>query len=73
MNNLLLKSLKTNQPVDMIYLAANNDITHRKIVVKELHGSYFKAFCFLRNDNRLFRFENILSVMPEKRKFLKTS
>ncbi|WP_423409755.1 hypothetical protein AABM38_07110 [Heyndrickxia sp. MSNUG] len=73
MNNLLLKSLKTNQPVEMIYISANNEITHRKIVVKELYGSYFKAFCFLRNDNRMFRLENILSVMPEKHKYLKTS
>lgn len=73
MNRLLTKSLSDKQPVEMIYLAANNEITHRKIIVKELHGSYFKAFCFLRNDNRLFKFENVLSVMPEKRKFLKTS
>lgn len=73
MNHLLTKSLENQQAVEMIYLSANNEITHRKIIVKELHGSYIKAFCFLRNDNRLFKKENILSVMPEKRKLLRTS
>jgi predicted DNA-binding transcriptional regulator YafY len=73
MNTLLTKSLKENMPVEMIYLAANNQITHRRIIVKELRGNYFKAFCFLRNEDRLFKIENILSVMPEKSKLLKTS
>jgi predicted DNA-binding transcriptional regulator YafY len=73
MNTLLTKSLKENTPVEMIYLAANNQITQRRIIVKELRGNYFKAFCFLRNEDRLFKIENILSVMPEKRKLLKTS
>ena len=73
MNSLLMRSLKENKPIEMIYLAANNEITHRKIIVKELHDSYFKAFCYLRNDNRLFKYENILSAMHEKRKLKKTS
>jgi predicted DNA-binding transcriptional regulator YafY len=69
----LKRSYEENKPVEMIYLAANNIITHRKIIVKELHGSYIKAFCFLRKDNRLFKIENILSVMPVREKHLKTS
>ncbi|MEW8972069.1 MAG: hypothetical protein AB2411_15670 [Mesobacillus sp.] len=73
MNNLLTRSLNESQPVEMIYLAANNQITHRRIIVKEMRGTCFKAFCFLRNDDRLFKVENILSIMPEKRTLLKTS
>ena len=73
MNRLLEKSLSENLPVEMIYLAANNQITHRRIIVKELHERYFKAFCFLRKADRLFKKENILSVMPERRKLLKSS
>jgi predicted DNA-binding transcriptional regulator YafY len=73
MNTLLIKSLKENMPVEMIYLAANNQITQRRIIVKELRGNYFKAFCYLRSEDRLFKIDNILSVMPEKRKLLKTS
>lgn len=69
MHSLLARSFTENQPVEMIYLAGNNQITHRKIIVKELYGSYFKAFCLLRNEHRMFKLENILSVMPEKRKF----
>ncbi|HAQ07545.1 MAG TPA: hypothetical protein DCR24_08515 [Bacillus bacterium] len=73
MRSLLIRSFKENRPVEMIYLSGNNEITHRKVIVKELNASYFKAFCFLRNDNRLFKIENILSVLPEKRKFKKIS
>ncbi|WP_102261912.1 hypothetical protein [Mesobacillus jeotgali] len=73
MNVLLEKSLMENVPVEMIYLAANNQITHRRIIVKEIHDHYFKAFCFLRNADRLFKKENILSVMPERRTLLKSS
>ncbi|MBT2678260.1 hypothetical protein J7E38_04555 [Bacillus sp. ISL-35] len=73
MNFLLEKSLKENQPVEMIYFAVDNQITQRRIIVKEIRGNYFKAFCFLRNEERLFKVENILSIMPEKRHFLKIS
>ncbi|WP_210364530.1 hypothetical protein [Bacillus sp. REN3] len=73
MTNLLKKSLNENMPVEMIYLANDSHITHRRIVVKEMHGRYFKAFCFLRNGTRLFKLENVLSVMPDRRKYLRTS
>lgn len=73
MNGLLEKSLYENLTVEMIYLAANNQITHRKIIVKEIHDHYFKAFCLLRKADRLFKKENILSVMPERRNLLKSS
>jgi predicted DNA-binding transcriptional regulator YafY len=73
MNTLLEKSLNENLPVEMIYLAANNQITQRRIIVKELHERYFKAFCFLRKADRLFKKDNILSVMPERSKLLKSS
>lgn len=73
MNILLEKSLNENLPVEMIYLAANNQITQRRIIVKEMHDRYFKAFCFLRKADRLFKMENILSIMPERSKLLKSS
>jgi predicted DNA-binding transcriptional regulator YafY len=73
MYNLLEKSLKENLALEMIYLAANNQITQRRIIVKVMHDHYFKAFCFLRKADRLFKKENILSLMPERNKFLKSS
>ncbi|MGV2940868.1 hypothetical protein AB5I83_14815 [Mesobacillus sp. LC4] len=73
MKSLLERSLKEKLAVEMIYLAANNEITQRRIIVKEMHEHYFKAFCFLRNADRLFKKENILSVMLERGKLLKSS
>jgi predicted DNA-binding transcriptional regulator YafY len=73
MNGLLEKSFQENLTVEMIYLAANNQITHRRIIANEMHDRYFKAYCFLRKAERLFKKENILSVMPERRDLLKSS
>ncbi|NKE07386.1 MULTISPECIES: hypothetical protein [Mesobacillus] len=73
MKSLLERSLKEKLAVEMIYLAANNEITQRRIIVKEMHEHYFKAFCFLRKADRLFKKENILSVMLERGKLLKSS
>jgi len=73
MNGLLEQSYNENLPVEMIYLAANNQITQRRVIVKELHDRYFKAYCFLRKADRLFKKENILSVMPVKSNLLKSS
>ena len=73
MNSLLERSFKENLAVEMIYLAANNQITQRRIIVKEMHERYFKAFCYLRKAERLFKKENILSVMPVRSKLLKSS
>ncbi|MBT2639261.1 MULTISPECIES: hypothetical protein [unclassified Bacillus (in: firmicutes)] len=73
MNGLLEQSFNENLPVEMIYLAANNQITQRRVIVKELHDRYFKAYCFLRKADRLFKKEHILSVMPVRRKLLKSS
>ncbi|CAM3768153.1 WYL domain-containing protein [Mesobacillus thioparans] len=73
MNLLLEKSLVEKIPVNMIYMAANKQITQRRIIVREIHEGFFKAYCFLRKADRLFKKENILSVMPDKQKFLKSS
>ncbi|WLR53792.1 hypothetical protein LC048_14860 [Mesobacillus subterraneus] len=72
MNALLERSFQEKLTVEMIYLAANNQFTHRRIIVKEMHDHYFKAYCFLRRADRLFKKENILSVMPDRRKLLKS-
>lgn len=73
MHHLLKRSLKEKKAVEMMYLSNSNEVTHRRIVVTEIHGHHFKAYCFLRHEYRLFKTENVLAVLPEKRKFLHIS
>ncbi|PLR97573.1 WYL domain-containing protein [Bacillus sp. T33-2] len=73
MNALLRRAIQTRQPLEMIYLSGGNEITQRKVIIKELKGSYAKAFCYLRNENRLFKLDNILSILPIKPPLYKSS
>lgn len=73
MNGLLIRAMKENLTLDMIYISASNQITQRKIIVKEIHSSKIRAYCCLRKQTRLFKIDNILSLMPAKQIYMKTS
>jgi predicted DNA-binding transcriptional regulator YafY len=73
MDGLLLRSIEENIPLEMIYLSENQQISQRKLFVKEVHNDYIRAYCMLRKQVRTFRKENILSIMPNphsKERFL---
>lgn len=67
MDGLFLRSIEENIPLEMIYLSENQELSQRKLIVKEVNDEYIRAYCLLRNQMRTFRRENILSVMPEPR------
>ena len=67
MDGLLLRSIEENIPLEMIYLSKDQQISQRKMVVKEVNDEYIRAYCFLRKQVRTFRRENILSIMPNNR------
>ena len=64
MDGLLFRSIEENIPLEMIYLSNNQQISQRKLVVKEVNDEYIRAYCLLRKQVRTFRRENILSIMP---------
>ena len=66
-NGLLERSLRENIPLEMIYLSNHNQITQRKIIVKQHAASSIRAYCYLRKQTRIFKIENILSVMISNR------
>jgi predicted DNA-binding transcriptional regulator YafY len=73
MDGLLLRSIEENIPLEMIYLSEDQQISQRKLFVKEVHDEYIRAYCMLRKQVRTFRKENILSIMPNphsKERFL---
>ena len=67
MDGLLFRSIEENIPLEMIYLSNNQQISQRKLVVKEVNDEYIRAYCLLRKQVRTFRRENILSIMPNSR------
>lgn len=58
---ILKASLDRNLVITIIY-QNNNGITQRNIKVHSIQGDTIKAFCFLRNQNRIFKSENILAA-----------
>lgn len=59
--HVLKASLDRSWVITIIY-QKGNEITKRNIKVYEIGLSTIKAFCFLRNENRIFKKENILSA-----------
>jgi predicted DNA-binding transcriptional regulator YafY len=60
MTNYVLNASK-DKDCFIIYMKGN-EITQRKIHVMEITEDYVRAWCYLRNEPRLFRKENILSA-----------
>ncbi|WP_449622523.1 hypothetical protein [Robertmurraya sp. Marseille-Q9965] len=66
MDRLLLRSLNEQIPVEMIYISSSNLISQRKILVTHINDTTIRAYCYLRKQSRLFKIENILSIMAIK-------
>ena len=57
----LKASQDRNIIINIIY-SKGNEITQRNIRVFDIQDGNVKAFCYLRNQNRIFKIENILSA-----------
>jgi predicted DNA-binding transcriptional regulator YafY len=68
MDGLLLRAIEEKIPLEMIYLSGDQQISQRKLIIKEVNGEYIRAYCLLRKQMRTFRRESILSLFPPKQK-----
>lgn len=59
---VLRTSLSEHKIIDIIYLKGN-EITQRKIKVTKINNNDIEAYCYLRNNIRHFKKENILAAM----------
>ncbi len=62
----LMKSINYNEPLDMMYMAKNGQISKRRIRVLQVGEVSFRAYCFLRKSNRTFKIDNVLALVPNK-------
>lgn len=60
----LIKSMKYNQEMDMMYMTNDGVVSQRRIKVLQLKGSCCIAYCYLRKSKRTFKIENILALVP---------
>jgi predicted DNA-binding transcriptional regulator YafY len=66
MDGLLIRAIEERIPLEMIYLSCDQQISQRKLIIKEVNGEYIRAYCLLRKQMRTFRRESILSLLPQK-------
>ncbi|MGG3451550.1 hypothetical protein ABER98_17065 [Domibacillus aminovorans] len=72
MNGLLLTSKEEKMPIEIMYMAADNTIMKRHIIVMSTDDNYIKAYCFIGNQKRTFKLETILAAAkPCERKVVK--
>lgn len=64
MHNNLLKAMRINDVVEIIYLAKDGQVSKRRVKVLQVDAVLFKAFCYLRKSTRTFKFDNILALVP---------
>ena len=68
MRSQLVKSVRYEESLDMMYMAADGSISKRRITVLYVGEGSFRAFCFLRKSKRTFRMDNVLALVPVTRK-----
>lgn len=64
MRKQLIKSMKYDEPLDMMYMAASGKVTKRRMQVLQVDDDSFRAYCYLRKSKRTFRIDNVLALVP---------
>lgn len=60
-HHILRTSMEENRIITIMY-QKGAEITQRNIKVLTIDGENVKAFCYLRNQRRIFKISNILSA-----------
>ncbi|UDK94826.1 transcriptional regulator (plasmid) [Lysinibacillus sphaericus] len=63
MKEQLVKAMKRNQIVNMMYMSNNGEITKRRVKLVKITGDSFQAYCFTRLAKRIFTINNVLAVV----------
>jgi predicted DNA-binding transcriptional regulator YafY len=62
MKGILYRALEKDEILNMIYLDSKGHLSQRRIRILSINENQFRAFCFSKNQQRTFKFENILSI-----------
>ena len=64
MRNSLEKSIRYEELLDMMYMAADGSISKRRVKVLQVGEVSFRAYCYLRKSKRTFTIDNVLALVP---------
>lgn len=64
MRDMLIKSIKYGNPLEMVYMSNEGIVSKRRIHVSQVDGYFFKANCHLRKAKRTFKIDHILALRP---------
>lgn len=75
MEQLLVDCWQKRKTIWMEYVSNSSAkdeerITKREVDIYNIDGGYFSGFCHLRNEERTFRMDRIVSVRPTKKKYI---
>ncbi|WP_339213972.1 hypothetical protein [Ornithinibacillus sp. FSL M8-0202] len=68
MKGLFHRSIENKEKIVIVYIDSKNNVTQRYVRVISMDDDSIVAFCFWRKKVRTFKFENILSAGPIRRK-----
>lgn len=68
MNQLLQTSKEDKVPIELMYQSTKGEITHRTVLVKDIQENVIHAYCLLKQQPRIFKRSNILSVAHHRAK-----
>ena len=67
MKGLLFRAAGSGEVLEMIYQDDKGNLSQRRIKVLTLNDESFKAFCYIRKQQRTFKLGNILSIGPVRK------
>lgn len=68
MKGILLRAADSKNPLELIYINNDNQISQRIIKVLGVNDNQIKAYCYTRRQFRTFKLDNILSVAPHRQR-----
>ncbi|PXW88836.1 hypothetical protein DFR56_103342 [Pseudogracilibacillus auburnensis] len=66
MRNELIKYVKLNRTLQIMYMDDKSKVTKRTIRVLKINSATFTAYCYLRGARRTFKINNLLAIVPIK-------
>ena len=60
----LIKAMRRNQLLDIMYIAKDGVISKRRIKIVKMIDEKFQAYCFTKNAKRTFIIDSVLAIAP---------
>ena len=64
MKDTIVKGMKRQDILEIVYLAKDGNITKRRVKVIKAYHDTFQAYCFTKQAKRTFYFDHVLAAVP---------